>query len=262
VAAQRFDLTPDGRRLAVVVQGTNGQDLLVFDLSSGQSRRLFTTWNVGELRWDPTGGRVLFQARAGPDRRSVLLRGSPNSSAPPDTIANAQFVPSQYVAEDLVLGSTDRDIVIADLAAHPVRLDTINQPGVQYFPALSTDRQWLAYHDENTDIVLEPYPRTGVRYKVAAGLEPIWGGPRELVFRSGTAWYTVQVTGAGDPPFQRPRFWFDDRRFINTMYRSHVLAPDRSVIYLQGRGQSGAPYLRVIPGWVARMKRAVDAANR
>ena len=58
------------------------------------------------------------------------------------------------------------------------------------------------------------------------------------------------------------RLWFRDLRFSDTQQRSHQLAPDGGLIYLQGGGQSTATYLRVIPDWVNQMTRAVDRANR
>ena len=38
--------------------------------------------------------------------------------------------------------------------------------------------------------------------------------------------------------------------------------PGRGVIYLRGAPERPASYLRVVPHWVDRMKRAVDEANR
>jgi hypothetical protein len=56
--------------------------------------------------------------------------------------------------------------------------------------------------------------------------------------------------------------WFSDPRFSDTPGRSHQMLSDGRVLYLQGPAQTAAPYVRVVPGWVEQMKRAVDAARR
>jgi hypothetical protein len=75
-------------------------------------------------------------------------------------------------------------------------------------------------------------------------------------------WSQVKVTGTGSPPFQPPQRWFTDPRFMNTFYRSHIFTRDGSEIYLRGSGAQTGAYLRVIPGFAARMERIVDSAGR
>jgi hypothetical protein len=41
-----------------------------------------------------------------------------------------------------------------------------------------------------------------------------------------------------------------------------VLTPDGRVVYEQGGEIAPIRYLRVVPNWVAQMKRAVDAAGQ
>jgi len=53
-----------------------------------------------------------------------------------------------------------------------------------------------------------------------------------------------------------------DPRFADTPGWSTAATPNGEVIYLQSPSENLGFYLRVIPGWVGQMKRAVDAANR
>jgi hypothetical protein len=53
-----------------------------------------------------------------------------------------------------------------------------------------------------------------------------------------------------------------DPRFADTPGWSTATMPDGEVVYLQSPSENLGSYLRVIPGWVKQMKRAVDAANR
>ena len=265
VAAQRFDLSPDGRTLALVSQGVNGQELWIYDLPTGRGTRWQSAWYIGELRWDPSGTRIVYDVQLSPSStRGATLLGSPNSSQSPDTLLHQLSTPSDFVTKDLLLGADAvNDLLIIDPSARPVRADTIALPNAQYFPVLSPDRHWLAYYDNEADIALAPFPWTGTRYKVAEGLEPAWGQGGRLVYWSRDHWWSqVKVTGTGSPPFQPPQRWFTDPRFMNTFYRSHIFTRDGSEIYLRGSGAQTGAYLRVIPGFAARMERIVDSAGR
>jgi hypothetical protein len=55
--------------------------------------------------------------------------------------------------------------------------------------------------------------------------------------------------------------WFEDARFSDTPGASHAASHDRGIVYLRGSDVVDAPYLRVAPKWVERMKREVDRAG-
>ena len=264
VAAQRWDLSPDGRTLALVQQTVAGQELWIYDVGSGRGTKWQTSWYMGELRWDPTSRRIAFALRSSPLDSGVTLLGSPNSLQPPDTVARSDLAVSDFPAADLIIAADDAnlDLQFIHLQTHPVRIDTLVMPGTQYFGTLSPDHRWLAFMDGERDIMLAPYPWTGMRYKVGEGKEPAWDRDGRLVYQTTNLWwYTVRLT-TGNPPFEAPMRWFTDPQFLNTYYRSHVHAPDGSEIYLRGSSHSTGSYLRVIPGWVKQMKRAVDAAGQ
>ena len=50
--------------------------------------------------------------------------------------------------------------------------------------------------------------------------------------------------------------------FVATAGPSYTLTRDGRVVYLRGAPERPVQYLRVIPDWVSKMKRAVDDANR
>lgn len=57
-------------------------------------------------------------------------------------------------------------------------------------------------------------------------------------------------------------WWADAPGFRDTNGPSFATAPGGGLISLQGVAARPASYLRVVPDWVAQMKRAVDEANR
>ena len=263
IAAQRFDLSPDGRSLAVVVPGVRGEELRVYDLQTGRATNWQTGWYIGELRWDPSGTRIIYDVTRGPTDSSVTLIGAPNSSAPPDTVLRGAVEPSQFLANGTVLGSTgNTDMVTVHLGTFPARVDTLKLPEDQYYPSVSPNGQWMAFFERNRDVMLAPYPWRGVRYTVGSGLEPMWTKEGDLVYWARDMWwYKVHLTPGSNPPVQPPRRWFNDPQFMNTFYRSHFHTLDGQEIYLRGSGRNTGSYLRVIPGWVTLMERAVDGAK-
>jgi hypothetical protein len=263
IAAQRFDLSPDGRSLAVVVPGVRGEELRVYDLQSGRAATWQSGWYIGELRWDPSGTRIVFKVTVGPTDSTFTLVGAPNSSAPPDTLLRTGIEPSQFLDNGTVLGSAgDLDIVTLHLGTSPARADTLKLPGDQYYPSVSPNGRWMVFFERNRDVVLAPYPWRGVRYTIGIGLEPTWTREGDLVYWSRDLWwYQIHITPGSNPPFEPPRRWFNDPQFMNTYYRSHVHTADGQEIYLRGSGRNTGSYLRVIPGWVKQMERAVDEAK-
>lgn len=71
-------------------------------------------------------------------------------------------------------------------------------------------------------------------------------------------WFEVDPS-TGRPGTPEP--WFTDVRFADTPGESFISAGDRTIIYKQSPSEA-ANHLRVIPGWVEQMKRAVDEADR
>ena len=59
-----------------------------------------------------------------------------------------------------------------------------------------------------------------------------------------------------------PDGWFDGPRFVGIAAGGFGLTPDGRVVYKEGAEITPARYLRVVPNWVAQMKRAVDEANK
>jgi hypothetical protein len=133
----------------------------------------------------------------------------------------------------------------------------------------SADGRWIAYANKAyTEAWIEPLPRDGRRFLAAAGnLEDIqWLSAFELgvpiTDGSRTRIERVTVDPGANPPVRNRGWWADAPQFRDANGPSFSTAPGGGLIYLQGATDKPASYLRVVPHWVERMKRAVDAANR
>jgi hypothetical protein len=119
-----------------------------------------------------------------------------------------------------------------------------------------------------TEAWIEPLPRDGRRYPAAAGnlADPQWLSAFEFgvpITEGGrTRLERVTVDPKADPPVRNRGRWADAPGFRDTNGPSFAMAPGGGLIYLQGAADRSATYLRVVPHWVDRMKRAVDEANR
>ena len=109
------------------------------------------------------------------------------------------------------------------------------------------------------------------RYLVdAEGTEPRWRSRTELVYlvhvsgaaRTGSSFYRIQIDPSSGSPVGKRELIIRDPRFADTPGWSHATTADGDLIYLQSPDENLGYYLRIVPGWVDQMKRAVDAANR
>jgi hypothetical protein len=265
-AFQLFDLTPDGKRLAAVIQGAEREEVWIYDLERGLRNLWVTADFIGELRWDTGGTRLVARAIPTFDQPLIMLRGSPTSSAPPDTLREFVFEPQQTLPDDRVLGFADGHVVVVDFSSEPVAVDSLARGS---HCAVSPDGRWLAfgsrsYSQGENEVFIQPFPEGDRRYQVSlgGGSEPIWLNSDELLFRDGQTWYLARVGAGENPVVEAPRVWLRDPRFSDTKQRSHQLAPDGGLIYLRGSGESTATYLRVIPDWVSQAMELVGGADQ
>jgi hypothetical protein len=268
----RFDVSPDGRRLASAVDGINGQELRIYDLVTGREQVWLSTMTLGHPRWSPDGSEIVVAATTAPGAlEESLLRGSPDATVPPDTISPVGIDVGAFLHDSLLVGTTNIGgggvAIVMDLRSDPATADTL--PAVSVFaPDLSPDGRWLTYgYEGESGVRLEPFPARNVGWLAGGelfGNDAQWLS--EDVFASydylTREWYRVTIDESLDPPFSQPEFWFKDELFADTPGASHSATPDGGVIYMRATAQKSAPFFRVIPNWVDHMKAAVDEANR
>jgi hypothetical protein len=260
----RFAFESSGRRLAAVVEGLDGQELRTYDLARGRYERWGPRTHVGQPVWSPDGDRLLFTAG------DTVFVGAPHQTGSPKPVFTGatSFEGFVWLEDDRVIGVVPGGFGVAlHLNATPARLDTL-VAGVTFIrPA--PDGRWLAYTNADfTAIWLAPMAADGRRYQVAAGSvdEAQWLSASELVY---TAWDgnlprvdRMQVRATSDQPLDRPRRWLNPPRLRDTAGPSFALSPDGGFVYVAGAEDRPIRYLRVVPRWTQRMKRAVDEANR
>ncbi|MEP7325875.1 MAG: hypothetical protein ABI836_08005, partial [Gemmatimonadota bacterium] len=259
-----FEYRRDGHRLAAIVEGLEGMELRIYDLSSGRYRTWIRGPTLTHAVWSPDGDRLAF------GRSDSVFIGSPDRpDAPEFLVYIPTFEALQWTPDNRLFGIrwVPNAAVELRLDRRPVTVNSLfSDTG---FPLPSADGHWIAYTNKAyTEAWIEPLPRDGRRFLAASGnLEDVqWLSPSELgvpITDGSRTWIErVTVDPRANPPVSNQGPWADAPQFRDTNGPSFATAPGGGVIYLRGAAGRPATYLRVVPHWVDRMKQAVDEANR
>jgi tRNA A-37 threonylcarbamoyl transferase component Bud32 len=260
----QFAVSPDGRRLAVVVERFDGHELRIYDLHSGEHIVWLRRPVLRQPVWSAAGDRLAASTR------DSVFAGPPDATSSPELIFSSglYFEGHSWLADGRLVGTAwaHHLVMAAHFERRPPSFDTLATFAAM--GRLSPDGEWLAYNAADFRAAwIEPFPRTGQRFPVGTGDYPQWLSPTELVTISNApqlerSFERITVDASVRPPRIIRRPWFGAPGFVAIAAGGFALTPDGRVVYKQGTEIAPARYLRVIPEWVAQMKRAVDAANQ
>jgi Tol biopolymer transport system component len=190
-AANTFEaprLSPDGSRIAVVVMSSEMEtDIWIQDVPVKAALRRLT---FGERNrhavWSPDSKRIVFQSnRDGADALYVqeadvsggtaqlLVKGERDV-----TLSATSWSINGDIAVTITKGAESSVSIVRLDAPKPVPF-TLPDGGIRTrAAAFSPDGKWLAYN-AGTDsspgsVFVEPFPRTGAKYQIGEGSQPIW----------------------------------------------------------------------------------------
>jgi Tol biopolymer transport system component len=254
-------LSPDGRRLALVVDG----DIWVYDLDGRPPIKLTFDGTSFAPLWTSDGHRLIYESPL--SLRSIAADGSERTSRPASR--NGHYHPIAWSRDGRELIVVKYTGVLPSIFTIPA--DGDDEPrsivsasrGAVDGAALSPDGRWLAYTSATTgrrEIWVQPFP-TGapVRISPGGGVEPLWAkSGRELFYLEGQKMMSVAVETAPQFHTQAPVMLFQGTYLRQEQAPSYDVSPDGRFLMIEPSGQSQVPITAIL-NWTEALNLAESA---
>ncbi len=270
-------LSPDGRRLAVTLQGQEVQ-LWLYDLSRETlSRFAFEGKFTSNPVWTPDGKRIVFNSnKEGPVNLFWQLADGTGGLERLTTSEYLHF-PMSWSPDGKVLAfveitpTTGYDIWtlgLGDRKARPFLQTQFNESVPQFSP----NGNWLAYISNETgrwEVYVQPYPSSGGKWQISTegGTEPVWNrNGRELFYRNGDKMMAVDI--AAQPSFTagKPRMLFEGHYVPPPgTTPNYDVSPDGQrflMIKPSEAGDAAPAQINVVLNWFEELKRLTAAGKK
>ncbi|MEX2177127.1 MAG: protein kinase [Gemmatimonadaceae bacterium] len=218
-----WSLSPDGRRLAVGLRTSSGDDLWIKELPDGPlSRVTFSQRPHFRPRWAPDGRSLTFISLA--NGRMAAFEVSADGSGDERVILEhdrhvAEFGISndaRWIVARVGFGGNEfnRDIVAKPRNSPDTVRELIATPFVETAFSLSPDGRWIAYQSNETgrlEVYVRSFPEAGRikrQVSVTGGYSPLWSRDgRELFYMTSAGNMTaVQILDRGTIGDKKPLF--------------------------------------------------------
>ncbi len=247
-------LSPDGRRLALVVAG----DIWVFDLEGRPPIRLtFDDFTDASPLWTPDGARIVYEADGGLAWVSADGGGPPERLGPSGHFhAHAWSPAGDLIAVDVNASRLVEFAPREDAEPRPV---AGGRDGEGFAAALSPDGEWLAYTSNATGqeevwVRAYPGPAPPARLSPNGGIEPVWARDgRTLYYLEGRALMAVTVDTSAAFEFGAPVRLLEDGFRIYQQPPSYDVSADGRFVTLRSEA---VPTISVLLNWPGLFREA------
>ncbi|MGI8784254.1 MAG: protein kinase domain-containing protein [Acidobacteriota bacterium] len=240
-------VSPDGKRLAVVIDTGSSADIWIYEWQQDRLTRLtFDGGNHAPI-WTPDGGRIAFGSekdgapniywrRADGAGDAQRLTESKNSQIPyswhPDGKILAFFEMNPRTGGDIWMLPLKGDEQSGWAPGKPELF--LGGPAVEVRPVFSPDGRWVAYNSNESgkfEIYVRPFFGPGGKRQISmgGGVFPTWSpNGKELFYRTDDQRIWVCTYSASEHAFEagRPRLWSQGQFTDRGVSPNFAIAPD------------------------------------
>ena len=189
--------SPDGRRVAIDFNSTDGRDVWILDSDSGLLTRATFDRDGHDATWTPDGQSLIYTTVQ--NEILTILRTRPGSAEAPESLLAAPGLAysgiwfsdgSAFVTVGTPQLDSRLDIGIVREGRSSIEPLLATRFDEQH-PGVSPDDRWLAFTSNQSgqnEVFVLPLAEDGeaIQVSLSGGSEPVWGPDgRELFYRSG-----------------------------------------------------------------------------
>ena len=207
-------LSPDGRYIALEVEGEN-TDVIVYDLQRDTPTRLtFAAGRDGFPLWTPDGRRIVFSSDRGSGGVLTLFSKSADGTGQAEqlTASDVAMMPEAWADDGQTLVAQinrgDPGLQVIHVGTDGGDEELLNTEFVEVYSDVSPDGNWIAYMSDESgqfEVYARPFPDVdGGRWQIsrAGGLAPRWAPDgRALYFFSENSTEMMVAAVETEPTF-------------------------------------------------------------
>jgi Tol biopolymer transport system component len=262
VPAQDFvdpAVSPDGRRLVIVIRRINEQQIAVYDRDRDVMTVVVPNGAINASpAWTPDGKRLLFDSSTA-QKRGIYQVAADGGSAPAllrETSVNTHVTAIAGNNAALMVNdpSTSNDLWLMSFDAQHSIQPFKRTSAAERQGTLSPDGRWMAYvsnESGRSEIYVEPVPGPGGRWQISndGGEQPRWvRNGKEIVYRNGNKMMSVPV--GMQPVFQAGRSveLFEGKFDRGGAVGGYDVTPDGKTFFMTRSEQANPTEIRVVTG--------------
>ncbi len=259
-------LSPDGKRIALVMTDESGTNIWVYDIRRGTlGKRTFAGQNSFPI-WTPDGEEILYTAGGG-NRRLMRLRADGASGGEELGIEQKNYqIPTSWSDRHRTLlyqyGSETWRLSLEQEKAEPfLKLEGATLREARFSP----DETHVAYRSDESgrdEVYVVPYPGPGGKWQISTdgGAQLMWS-PRggELFYKNGNRMMAVEVRTSPTFEASTPRVLFE-----TDFHELNPIDPSRYGVTVEGRflviapapnaENEEKPEIHVIVNWLETLR--------
>ena len=265
-------LSPDGRRLALMIVEEVTAHIWLYDLERGALTRLSSGTRDSLPIWTPDGKKVTFQSGS-----DIVWQAADGSGAAETLVSGTgSRVPTSWSPDGSVLvfsdfdAATGFDIWLLSLEGERKPRAFLQTPESELGGVFSPDGRWIAYVSAASgglEVYIQPFPGPGSKSQVSTegGTSPIWARTgREIFYRSEDKMMAVAVETEPALRLSKPRLLFEERLLPEPEgawgFAQYDVAPDGEH-FVMIREEPLPARIHVVLNWAEELKQQVPAGR-